>query len=155
MGWNDTTRPHRTAGTGESGFTVFAGRLLHLEPVPDRFVTLLHGYFQERFCVFIDRPCFFFLLNQGRVQEGHPCTVKFTYIKPFLDDYGFWFISHRASVHYHLIVGYPLTGYIFHCLSFKNHDCYPCLVTLSVTKTESLEKRYFYADKGDFFKEII
>ncbi len=63
MGRDDATRTHGAAGAGEAGFTVLAGRLLHFEAVPDSLDTIPHGHFKKRFCILIDRSCFFFLLD--------------------------------------------------------------------------------------------
>jgi hypothetical protein len=72
------------------------GGCCNLEAVPDRFDSLPHRHLNERFGVLVYRSCIFFLLDQGRIQEGHPGAVKLAYIKPALYNDGFRFICHQA-----------------------------------------------------------
>ena len=74
--WDDPAWAHGAPHAGGPRFAVFAGWLLHLVPVPDRFEALLHRHFKEGLGILIDRAFLFLLLNECRVHQGHPGPVQ-------------------------------------------------------------------------------
>ena len=98
VGRDNPAGPHGTPGAGSPGFAVFTGGLLHLVAVPDRLDALLHHQFKDRFCVLVDRPLIFLLLDECRVHKRHPRPVELADIEPFPDQHGFWFFLCHISL---------------------------------------------------------